>query len=177
MSLVTRLLPALALLAGLFVSPGASGAERLLFVLGATDAGGKPVRLEVRDKAGLQAPKDVKPHARWRVLPGEAVRSTPAPAPRLVDLYAGTASSPELVARVLVRYFPSKDQWLPYYRITEEPAVVHQNGRWVPVMIGQGLPGLIVQHGGVLPNADGFFPRIEFSLTTGALAVSAWQVR
>lgn len=158
-------------------SAASSAAERVLFVLGAADASGKPVRLQVLEKAGIQVPKAPVAQARWHVLPGDAVRAKEAPPGRMVELYAGTATAPESVARVLVRYFASGNAWVPHYRITDEPAVVRRDDRWAPVMIGQGMPGLIVQHGGTLPNADGFFPRIEFSLTTGLLAVSAWQVR
>lgn len=164
------------LLAGLLSPATAPAAERLLLVLGAT-AGDRPVRIEVREKPGIQTPKEVTAYPRWHVLPGESVRTKEAPVPRVVDLYAGTAQSPELVARVLVRYFGGAGKWIPHYRITEEPAVVRRDGRWAPVMIGLGMPGLIVQHGGTLPNADGFFPRIELSLTTGSLAPSAWLVR
>lgn len=165
-------------LVGLAPFPGATlAAERLLLVLGAAEAGVKPVRIEVREKPGIQFPKEVKSYARWHVLPGEAIRAPRAPTPRVVDLYGGTPQSPELVARVLVTYFGGAGKWVPHYQITEEPAVVQRNGRWTPVMIGQGMPGLIVRHGGTLPNASGFFPHIEFSITTGSLALSAWLVR
>lgn len=174
---VTRLFPAPALLAALLLPAAAHAAERLLLVLAGADSGGRTVRVEVRDQPGVQAPKEVRAQARWQVLPGEAVRAPQAPAARLVELYGGTAQSPELVARVEVRYFDTAGRWVPHYRISEEPAVVRRDGRWAPVLIGQGMPGLIVRHGGTLPNADGYFPRIEFSLTTGALALSAWQVR
>jgi hypothetical protein len=168
---------ALALLASLLSTSGALAAERLLFVLGAADTTGKPVHHEVREKTGLQTPKEVRAYARWHVVPGETVNAAAAPSPRVVDLYGGTPQSPELVARVLVRYFGAAGKWIPHYQLTEEPAVVHRGGRWAPLTIGQGMPGLIIQHGGTLPNADGFFPRIEFSLTTGSLPLGAWLVR
>lgn len=156
---------------------GTSADERLLLVLGATGTGGKPVRIEVREKPGIQVPKEVKAYARWQVLPGETVRAPTSPARRVVDLYGGTSQAPELVARLLVTYFGAAGKWVPHYQITEEPAVVRRHERWNPVMIGQGMPGLIVRHGSTLPNASGFFPRIEFSTTTGSLALSAWLVR
>lgn len=174
---VTRLFPALVLFAGFLAPTAALGAERLLAVLEGTDTAGKPVRLEIRETPELQVPKEVKASARWQVLPGETVRTPTRPSPRVVELYAGQMQPPELVARLLVSYFGDAGRWTPFYRISEEPAVVRQGGRWTPVTIGQGMPGLIVQHGGMLPNADGFFARIEFSLTTGSLAPGAWLVR
>ncbi len=168
---------AAASIAGLLTPATAFSAERLLLVLGGTGASGKSVRIEVRAKPGIQVAKVVEASARWHVLPGETVDTKDPPGLRVVDLYSGTSRSPELVARILVRYFGSAGKWVPHYQMTEEPAVVRREGRWAPVMIGQGMPGLIVQHGSTLPNANGFFPRIEFSVTTGPLAVGAWLVR
>lgn len=162
---------ALALLA--CVADAAPQAKLALLQANVADA---PV-YEVLDKAGIQQPEKAQTAATWKLARGGPIATQKQPAERLIELYTGTPSSPVLLARVLLRYYRSGTDWAAHFQLIEEPALVKANGRWQPLQLAAGMPALLVQHGGTLPNAEGFFPRLEFGLTTGPLALIAWQVR
>jgi hypothetical protein len=134
------------------------------------------IQVDVLLRAGLQRIDKPAPRPLWKFVPGEIVRTTARPADRVVDVYTGTPQTPSLLCRIVVRYFPSPAGWVPQFQLIEEPALALINGRWQPVPIGRGT-ALLVQHGSALPNADGFFPRLELGMTTGAFPVVAWEVR
>jgi hypothetical protein len=150
--------------------------DRLLLRL--ESGSGTPVLKEdVYERAGLHAVKKPEARSTWKFLPGESVKATQAPTPRVVDLYTGTSLSPILLCRILIRFFPNGDTWEPRFMVVDEPALVFVNGRWQPAQVGQGNAVLLVQHGSTLPNPEGFFPVLELGLTTGGFDVVGWQVR
>ena len=79
---------------------------------------------------------------------------------------------------MIVRYFRNAEGlWVPHFRLDEEPLVRREGNRWVPLLQERGLPTLIVLTSSTLPNAEGFYPALEFGLTTGPLSIDLWRVR
>lgn len=163
-----------ALLAALLVIP-AVAAERKLFTL---ESSPKAVELEVLDVPGAQLAKSAVPSRTWKLEPGEQVpRDQARPSDRVVELYTGTLQAPSLLCRVALRYFPSPAGWTPHFRLEDEPLVAKINGRWQPFELTRGAGAALVRLGNTLPNAEGFFPDLEFGLSAGSLPIVAWQVR
>jgi hypothetical protein len=139
----------------------------------------QPVSLQVRHRPGLVlSPKPGQTPERWHILPGNPHEgSEPRPADRAVEFYQGGDAARLLLLRVEVRYFRRGDgHWVPHFQPHENPLVAFDGKRWVPLAQPQGKSGLIALHGGVLPNAEGYYPRIEFGLVTGRSSIDAWTV-
>ena len=121
--------------------------------------------------AGKLSPK-------WVVLPGEAIVSDRRPADRVVHLFRKVGLQQSLICSINLRYFPDRHgAWVPQFQIVEQPAVARRNGRWVPIQQLQGIASLIVLTSSTLPNAEGFYPSLEFGLTVGMTSIDAWIVR
>lgn len=159
------------------------GALLLVFALPAGAAGRKlltlasepkhTVELNVMDVPGAQRANPIAAFPTWKLKPGDPIRSDTRPPDRVVELYGGTPLAPSLLCRVVLRYYASDAGWTPQFRLDDEPAVARVNGRWQPL---GGLSGL-VEHGNLLPNAEGFFRTIEFGPSAGSLTIVAWRVR
>lgn len=163
------------LLIGLFaLAPASSAAERMLFTLASSPPG---VELLVREARGIQLAQSLQAAATWKLQPGDPVRAEPRPPDRVIELYTGTLQAPSLLCRVLLRYYAGRAGWTPHFRLEQEPLLAKVNGRWQPFELIRGAAGALVQHGSVLPNAEGFFPTLEFGLSAGLLPIVAWQVR
>jgi hypothetical protein len=113
----------------------------------------------------------------WSLRPIEPVAARTRPDDRVIELYTGTPAAPTLLCRVLVRYYPSRSGWLPYFQLNEEPLLARINGQWQPIELMPGSPALIAQKGNTVPTPEGFFPSLEFGLTVAALPIVGWQVR
>ena len=163
---------AIAFAGALLIASPATAAERTLFTLEAPSTP-TPLALSILDIPGAQRPETVPAFSRWTLKPGDRLRVDTQPPDRAVDLFTGTALTPSLMCRVVVRYYSSSDGWTPQFRLEEQPAVVYANGGWRPI----GDIGGLVQLGNILPNGDGFFRTIEFGASAGDLAIVAWQVR
>jgi hypothetical protein len=121
--------------------------------------------------AGKLSPK-------WAVLPGEAIVSTQRPPDRVVHLFRKVGLLQSHICSINLRYFPDRHgAWVPQFQMDEQPAVARRNGRWVPIKTLQGISSLIVLTSSTLPNAEGFYPSLEFGLTVGMTSVDAWVVR
>ncbi len=121
--------------------------------------------------AGKVSPK-------WAVLPGQAIVSTQRPADRAVHLFRKVGLQQSHICSINLRYYPDRQgAWVPHFQMDEQPAVVRRNGRWVPVKTLQGISSLIVLTSSTLPNAEGFYPLLEFGLTVGMTSIDAWVVR
>ena len=149
----------------------AGAAERKLLSL--ESAPTNTVELAVLDKPGAQQADPIAAFPTWKLKPGDPIRADARPPDRIVELYSGTVLAPSLLCRVLLRYYASDSGWTPQFQLDDEPAVARVNGRWQPL---GGIAGL-VRFGNTLPNAEGFFPTIEFGLGAGSLSIVAWQVR
>jgi hypothetical protein len=140
---------------------------------------GKPIQTKIEMKAGLVASADKgKPQARWIIRAGDALKSEVQPGDRSVNFYQSTGIQGTLLFIVKVRYYQNAaGRWVPQFQLNEEPLVIRKDGRWQPLTSVQGVPSLIVQTGNALPNAEGYFPSIEFGVTTGAASIDAWLVQ
>lgn len=145
----------------------------ILLVLEAADAGN--TKIEIADRPEPQLAEPPRTAAIWRLRPGAPVTQARRPADRAVDLYTGTPRALDLLGRVVIRYFPAPAGWVPHYRLDEQPVVVRINGRWQPLVLPGGA-GPLVRYGGTLPNAEGFFPALEFGPAAGTLAIAGWKV-
>lgn len=149
----------------------AVAANRTLLIL--ESAPKATVKLEIMDKPGVQRADPIAASALWELKPGDPIHADKQPADRVVELYSGTRLAPNLLCQVTLRYYAGENGWTPQFRLDQEPAVIWVNGHWQPL---KGTAN-IVQHGNVLPNAEGFFRTIEFGLSAGSLTIVAWQVR
>jgi hypothetical protein len=155
----------------LLLATSAAAAERTLFTL--KSAPPHSVALKILDVPEAQRVDPIAASDRWTLQAGDTLPVAARPPDRVVELYSGTALAPFLLCRVALRYYPGAGGWVPQFRFDEDPAVAFVNGRWQSAGDINGL----VRYGGTLPNADGFFPTIEFGLGAGPLAIVAWRVR
>ncbi len=140
---------------------------------------GKPIQTKIEVKSGLVvSPDKGKPQAKWIIRAGDALKSEVQPGDRTVNFYQSTGTQITLLFIVKVRYYQyAAGRWLPRFLLNEEPLVIRKDGRWQPLTSVQGVASLIVQTGTELPNAEGYFPSLEFGMTTGATSIYAWLVQ
>jgi hypothetical protein len=136
------------------------------------------VKLPVKIKSGLvSSPKPGQTPDRWRLLPGDVFGGETRPAGHAVEFYQGNDGARILLLRVEARYFRHRDgRWIAHFQPHENPLVAYDGKRWVPLAQPQGKSGLIVLHGGLLPNAEGYYPALEFGLTVGRGSIDSWVV-
>jgi len=161
-----------------FISVLHAASTPVLMLLEHTQAE-KQVQAKIELKAGLVASPDKgKPQAKWIIRAGDALKSEVQPGDRSVNFYQSTGTQSTLLFIVKVRYYQNRaGQWLPQFLLNEEPLVMRKNGRWQPLTSVQGVASLIVQTGTALANAEGYFPSLEFGMTTGATSIDAWLVQ
>jgi hypothetical protein len=140
---------------------------------------GKPVVLPVPMQIGAkEAPRPGQLADRWRVTPGLVLKADRQPADRTVELYQGKGVQRALVMLLNVRYFRNRDgHWQPHFQPNELPLVAPDGkGGWRPIEQAQGRAGLLVLHGVSLPNAEGYYPTLDFGLTIGRASIDSWVV-
>ncbi|MHB1951932.1 MAG: hypothetical protein ACYCQK_10730 [Acidiferrobacteraceae bacterium] len=170
----SRLRPAL-LAAALLLCAHAALANVLL-ALAPVRVQGSPVAVE--DGAGLVASPIAGVAApSWSLVPGDTLSRSTAPAPRRVDLYQKTAGKLKLVAVIKVRYFADRHgDWVPYFRMSEQLYFVPTGNGWKPLALVGGVPSMVSATSQALPNAEGYYPSLTFSSTTGPITIDAWAV-
>jgi len=117
---------------------------------------------------------------RLRLLPGDAFAANEArPPDRGVELYQDGAQGRTLVCIVRIRYFRSPaGPWIAHFQMIEEPLVARDaQGNWKPFTEIRGAPGLIVLTSSTLPNAEGFYPSLQFGMNLKKVHVNSWVVR
>ncbi|GMQ90307.1 MAG: hypothetical protein BMS9Abin10_0670 [Gammaproteobacteria bacterium] len=127
----------------------------------------------------VTSPYAGKGQLKWAILPGEPIDSQARPADRVVHLLRQIGLQRNLLATVKVRYFKAKQDgpWVPHFQLNQEALVARVNGRWRPLTSVRGVATLIVLTSSTLPNAEGYYPSLEFGLTTGLTNIDAWLVR
>jgi hypothetical protein len=163
-------------LAGSFL---AHAAAPVLFTLESADPGLPRISAAIKAEGGL-TPSAARGHKRekWALHPGEALTSDARPADRLVELYQASGQQATLLCAVQVRYFRNRDgAWQPHYLLLDEPLVMRKGERWQPLTAQLGNAALVVLTSSTLPNAEGFYPALEFGLSTGTTPIDYWQVR
>jgi hypothetical protein len=134
----------------------------------------------------IKAVSDFKasPHAgkgrsSFAILPGDALDTKQRPNDRIVHLFRQMGLARVPLCAVNVRYYKNREkEWLPHFQLNQEPLFVRKNGRWVPLsQVKSGITSLIVLVSNTLPNAEGYYPSLEFGLTTGLTFIDSWVVR
>lgn len=133
-------------------------------------------RIKVEPGATEVPIKGVRP-LQWTILPGAAIDAPAQPPNRLVELYRGTPQQSQLVCRIGVRYFRARNGlWVAHFLLIEEPLVARRGDRWVPFTAVQGDADLIILTSSTLPNADGYYPSLEFGFNGQARPIDFWVV-
>jgi hypothetical protein len=141
---------------------------------------GVPAEIKVEARAGASlSPTRGKEFDKWTLRPGSAFASETRPEDVLVELYRGADTERVLLCSIGIRYFrDNRGVWVPHYQLNEEALVTRdKSGRWQPLTAVRGAPSLIVLTNTTLPNAEGFYPSLEFGLTNGRLQIDSWIVR
>ncbi len=158
----------------------AHAAAPVLLTLESADRGLPRVRAAIKAEGGGLTPSPARGHKRekWTLRPGEALTSDARPADRLVELYQASGTQATLLCAVQVRYFQNKEgQWQPHYVMLDEPLVMRRGERWLPGTALRGNAALVVLTSATLPNAEGFYPTLEFGLSIGTTPIDYWQVK
>jgi hypothetical protein len=165
-------------IASAFTAPTAVLAAPVIMVLQSRTQG-ENVQAQIKAVSDMvTSPFVGKLSPKWAVLPGEAITSARRPADRVVHLFRKVGLQQSHICSINLRYFPDKEgAWVPHFQVDEQPAVARRNGRWVPIKQLQGISSLIVLTSSTLPNAEGFYPSLEFGLTIGMTSIDAWIVR
>jgi len=130
-------------------------------------------QIELKD--GLVAsPEKGKPQTKWIIRAGDASRARCNPATvasisTRVRMLKTLCSSSSRCATT--KCYGSVGDAVSAQRRT---LVIRKTGRWLPLTSVQGVPNLIERTGTALPNAEGYFPSLEFGMTTGATPIDAW---
>ena len=161
-------------LAGSFT---AHAAAPVLLTLESADLGKPRISTSIKAEGGLTAsPTRGQTREKWSVRSGETLTSGVRPADRLVELYQASGTQATLLCAVQVRYFQNRDgQWQPHYVMIDEPLVMRQGERWLPGTALRGNAALVVITNATLPNAEGFYPTLEFGLSIGTTPIDLWQ--
>ncbi len=141
---------------------------------------GVAVEIKVEAKPGAAvSPTRGKEFDKWTLRPGSAFASKTRPEEMLVELYRGADTEGVLLCSIDIRYFrDNRGVWVPHYQLNQEALVTRdKNGNWQPLTAVRGAPSLIVLTNATLPNAEGFYPSLEFGLTNGPLQIDSWVVR
>ncbi|MHB8623179.1 MAG: hypothetical protein ACYC9J_04870 [Sulfuricaulis sp.] len=160
-------------------TPGIDAANfPVLMVLQYTVAG-NTVQTQITTQAGLLAsPNQGIPVAQWSISAGDAIQSATRPADRAVSFYQGAGNQSSAIFVINVRYFQnSSGRWLPQFQLDEEPLVARLRGRWQALTTTHGTPGLIMQSGTALPNAEGYSAALVLGFTTGPASIDGWLVQ
>jgi len=157
----------------------AHAAAPVLLTLESADPGKPRVSATVKTEGGLtESPARGQPREKWSLKTGEALTADTRPADRLVELYQASGNQATLLCAVQVRYFRNPNgEWQPHYLMLDEPLVTRVGEKWLPVTALRGNAALVVITNAALPNAEGFYPTIEFGLSIGATPIDYWQVR
>jgi hypothetical protein len=169
---------AIALLA--FAAGAQAAKPPVLMLLEHVADNGKAVQTKIEMKPGVVQSKDKgKPRDKWIVRAGDAIKSGARPGERAVGFYKTTGGENTLLFAVKLRYYQRDDgKWVPQFQLNEEPLVMRgADGKWKPLTVIQGVPGLIVQSGSALPNAEGYAAALELGFTTGGMPIDAWVVQ
>lgn len=145
------------------------------------DIGGKHFKQPVPMKLGEFTLTKAPPGAdTLRIVPGDAFPGNAGrPSDRAVELYQANTQGRSLVCIVHVRYYRNPaGQWVANFQLVEQPLVARDaQGNWKPFTEIRGTPGLVVLSGSALPNAEGFYPSLEFGLNLKKVFVNSWAVR
>ncbi len=157
--------------------PVATAATPILMVLEHLEQG-HHLRMDVEAKAGeAVSPTRGKGFDKWALLPGNPLVVDAQPTDITVELFRGTPTQGVRWCTVTIRYYrDARGVWVPHYRLDQEAFVARgKDGRWLP--FAAAGTSLIVLTSSTLPNADGFYPSLEFIPSSDLLQIDSWVVR
>ncbi len=157
----------------------AQAAAPVLLTLESADPGKPRISATIKAEGGLtESTTRGQKREKWSLKPGEALAADTRPADRLVELYQASGNQATLLCAVQVRYFRNKaGEWQPHYVMVDEPLVTRIGEKWLPATALRGNAALVVITNATLPNAEGFYPAIEFGLSIGTTPIDYWRVR
>jgi hypothetical protein len=140
---------------------------------------GQRITTEIKASPELkESPHAGKGQLKFAILPGDALKAKLRPNDRMVHLFRKVGLQHVALCVIRVRYFRNRDsKWLPHFQLNQEPLFVRKNKRWVPLTTVKGIATMIVLTSSTLPNAQGYYPSLEFGLTTGLTFIDSWVVR
>ena len=176
----TRYLPyVLATLLLVFAAPRPVAAAPVILLLEHMEDGER-ISTEIKAVRDLKAsPHAGKGQLSFAILPGDALDTERRPNDRIVHLFRQVGLARVPLCTVGVRYYKDrKNKWLPHFQLNQEPLFIRKDKRWVPLsQVKGGITSLIVLTSSTLPNAEGYYPSLEFGLTTGLTFIDSWVVR
>ncbi len=148
-----------------------------LMVLEMGEAGNARVlEIPVTPGAGTPPVKELRAR-RWALRAGAAVAAGRQPPDRMVELVSGSAQQPALICKIAIRYFRGANRlWIAHFQLIEEPLVARHGERWVPITTLAGAQNLIVLTSSTLPNAEGYYPALEFGFSSESPPLGFWVV-
>lgn len=174
-----RIKPLLSTLALLCLVSLAHAKEPVVLVLAYVE-NDKVVSQDIRGDVGSFPLKGTKsPQYEWLLRPGDSIKGADRPADKFIELAYLANNANQTLCIVEVRYFPDGGRWKPAFRIDDTPLVVRDpnTGLWRPVGYVDGNPSLMMFIGPKLPNPEGYFSELRFTLTTGPMAITSYRVR
>ena len=165
------------MIAMLGTAPVVQAKEPTLVILQAP-AGVKLKPIPIRDQVGkFPSPAAGKPQSSWILASGDARKSSTPPPDRVVRLYHSVNRQLVLLCTLQVQYSPHNGKWIPAYRIEERFVLARDGKQMKPLPSGMGEIDLAVMTGFGLPNVNGFYSRLEFSLPSRRVTIDAWEVQ
>ncbi len=140
---------------------------------------GKRVQTPIEAKAGaFVSPTRGKEFEKWAIRSGTALSSNSQPGDINVELYRGINTERTLLCSISIRYFrDDRGAWIPHYQLNQDTLVARDaHGRFQPLAITRGGAGLMVLTSSTLPNAEGFYPSLEFNAGIGSIQIDSWVV-
>ena len=166
-------------LALLCLAPLAQAREPVVLVLAYVE-NDKVVSQDIRGDVGSFPLKDTKKaQLEWLLRPGDNIKGADRPTDKFIELVYLVNDTNQTLCIVEVRYFPDGGRWKPAFRIDETPLVMRDptTGLWRPVGYVHGDPSLLMFRGSALPNPEGYFSELRFTLTIGPMAITSYRVR
>ncbi len=159
--------------------PPAQAKEPVVLVLAYAE-NDKVVSQDIRGDVGSFPLKNTKsPRYEWLLRPGDSVKGADRPADKFIELVYLVNNANQTLCIVEVRYFLDGGRWKPAFRVDETPLMMRDpaSGQWLPLGYVEGNPSLLMFKGSRLPNPEGYFSELRFSLTTGPMAITSYRVR
>ncbi len=124
------------------------------------------------------SPQKGKAFDRIAIRPGSALKSRDRPGNRAVGLYRGRGEQRILLGILRVRYYSSAPGiWAPRYQLYQEPIMVYDGRRWQPAAVSTGGAAALMLVDPPVPNAEGYYTSLEFTLSPSAIYLDSWQVQ
>lgn len=140
----------------------------------------KAVSQDIRGDVGSFPLKRSKsPQYEWSLRSGDSVKGADRPDDKFIELSHLVHDAEQPFCVVEVRYYLDAGRWKPAFRIDDTPLVVRDpnTGQWRALGYVEGNPSLLMFIGPKLPNPEGYFSELRFTLTTGPMAITSYRVR